>query len=333
MTESEAEEQETPVLTPELLPQQRFQVMVKEAQLDQSRADYLLQNFSGHFKEAAEWAKKAKDIIVTNENQTVMMEIARTGRLFLSKKRQEIEKARKWMKEPALREGQAIDKIANLLKDTIIPTEEHLRRQEDFVKLRQEAEAERIRLEVETRLEQERIAKEKADAEALAKAQAENARLRKESEQKQIALDAERKANEHKLAEERRKVAYEQEKIKKENEAKIAEENRKRQEELARVQAENKVKLDKERAEREKVESELRDKKQAEMKAEADRIRAEERAKSAGDQEKMLAFREAIISIKIPEVKSDINRRIIEDAKSHLYLAVSKITVVNQEEE
>jgi hypothetical protein len=300
MTESEAEEQEIPVLTPELLPQQRFQVMVKEAQLDKSRADYLLENFSGHFKEAAEWAKKAKDIIVTNENQTVMMEIARTGRLFLSKKRQEIEKARKWMKEPALREGQAIDKIANLLKDTIIPTEEHLRRQEDFVKLRQEAEAERIRLEVETRLEQERIAKEKSDAEALAKAQAENARLRKESEAKEKAL-----------AEERRKVAYEQEKIHKENEAKLA----------------------KERAEREKVEAELRAKKQAEMKAEADRIISEERLLSADDQTKMIAFRRSVEAIKIPEVKSAINKRIIEDAKSHLFLAVSKITVVNQEEE
>ena len=272
MTESEAEEQETPVLTPELLPQQRFQVMVKEAQLDQSRADYLLQNFSGHFKEAAEWAKKAKDIIVTNENQTVMMEIARTGRLFLSKKRQEIEKARKWMKEPALREGQAIDKIANLLKDTIIPTEEHLRRQEDFVKLRQEAEAERIRLEVEARMEQERITKEKADAEALAKAQ-----------------------------------------------------------------AENKVKLDKERADREKVEAELREKKQAELKAEADRIRAEEALKSAGDEVKLMNYRNeiGILLSKVPEVKGLKNVRIIEDIKSHLHLAfmMIKITVVNQEEE
>ena len=344
MTESEAEEQETPVLTPELLPEQKFHVMVKEANLDESRAAYLLKQFSGHFKDAAEYAKKAKHIIVTNENQTVLMEQARVARLFLSKKRQDIEKDRKWLKEPALREGQAIDKIANLLKDTIIPTEEHLRRQEDFIKLRQEAEAERIRLEVETRLEQERIAKEKADAEALAKAQAENARLRKESEAKEKAL-----------AEERRKVAYEQEKIKKENEAKIAEENRKRQEELARAQAENaeiarqrqaafdreqekirkenEAKLAKERAEREKVEAELRAKKQAEMKAEADRIISEERLLSADDQTKMIAFRKSVESIKIPEVKSAINKRIIEDAKSHLFLAVSKITVVNQEEE
>ncbi len=140
MTEEEME-QET--ITPEVLPESRFQVMIKEANLDESRANYLLQNFTNHFKEAAEWAKKAKDIIVTNDNQTVMMEMARTGRLFLAKKRQEIEKARKWMKEPALREGQAIDKIANLLKDTIIPTEEHLYRQENFTKLKKEAEGDK----------------------------------------------------------------------------------------------------------------------------------------------------------------------------------------------
>ena len=326
MTESEAEELETPVLTPELLPEQKFHVMVKEANLDESRAAYLLKQFSGHFKDAAEYAKKAKHIIVTNENQTVLMEQARVARLFLSKKRQDIEKDRKWLKEPALREGQAIDKISNFLKDTIIPTEEHLRRQEDFVKLRQEAEAERIRLEVETRLEQERIAEEKRKSEENARLQAENERLR--NEQKKIA---------------------------EENARKIAEENRKRQEELARVQAENaeiarqkqaafdreqekirkenEAKLAKERAEREKVEAELRAKKQAEMKAEADRIISEERLLSADDQTKMITFRKSVEAIKIPEVKSAINKRIIEDSKSHLWLAISKINLIQEEEE
>ena len=306
MTESEAEELETPVLTPELLPEQKFHVMVKEANLDESRAAYLLKQFSGHFKDAAEYAKKAKHIIVTNENQTVLMEQARVARLFLSKKRQDIEKDRKWLKEPALREGQAIDKIANLLKDTIIPTEEHLRRQEDFVKLRQEAEAERIRLEVEARMEQERIAEENRKAQENARLQAENERLRRE-----------------------------QEKIKKENEAKIAEENRKRQEELARVQAENKVKLDKERAEREKVEIELRHKKQAEQKAEADRIIAEERAKSAGDVEKLIRYRAGIKLIidQFPEIKNKELIRIAEDAKSYLWLAHSTLNQINNEEE
>jgi len=52
MTEEEAESLQTPVLTPELLPSQRFELMVKEANLDDSRAGYLLKEFLGHFKEA-----------------------------------------------------------------------------------------------------------------------------------------------------------------------------------------------------------------------------------------------------------------------------------------
>ena len=283
MTESEAEEG----ILPELLPAQKFEVMVKEAQLDESRANYLLQNFSNHFKEAAEWAKKAKDIIVTNENQTVLMEQARVGRLFLSKKRQDIEKARKWMKEPALREGQAIDRIANLLKDTIIPTEEHLRRQEDFIKLRQEAEAERIRLEVEAKIEKERIAKEEEDRKALAAAQAENEKLRKEQAERDKALQAER--------------------------------------------AEQAKKLEKERAEREKAEAELRQKRQAEMKAEAERIRAEERAKSAGDNDKLIALHKAIAAIELPEVKSHQAIKMVGEAKGYLYLAMKSIIIEEEE--
>lgn len=202
MTEEELEDG----IVPEVLPEQKFQVMIKDANLDESRANYLLQNFSNHFREASDWAKKAKDIIVTNENQTVMMEMARTGRLFLSKKRQEIEKARKWMKEPALREGQAIDRIANLLKDTIIPTEEHLLRQEKFIEFKKEAEAERIRLEVEARMEVDRIAKEKADAEALQTAHIENARLRAEAEFKEEVARKLKEENEKILLEERNKA-------------------------------------------------------------------------------------------------------------------------------
>lgn len=298
MTEEEAEETLMPVFTPELLPEQKFHVMVKEANLDESRAGYLLKQFSEHFKDAAEYAKKAKHIIVTNENQTVLMEQARVARLFLSKKRQDIEKDRKWMKEPSLREGQAIDKISNFLKDTIIPTEEHLRRQEDFIKLRQEAEAKRIRLEIEAKIEAERIAKEEADRKALAMAQAENDKLRKEQSEHEKVLAVERAKQEAILSKER---------------------------------AIQEAQLAKERAEREKLEEELRKKRQAEMKAEADRIKAEERAKSAGDNDKLIALHKVIAAIHIPEVKSKESIRMVENAKSYLSMALKSI-IINEEE-
>ena len=297
MTESEAEELETS-------PSTELVTIIKDARLEPDLANEFRINFEEHFKMANEWSKKAKNIIVTNENQTVLMEQARVARLFIRSKRLEIENFRKSKKEYYLRGGQAVDKVCGFLKNMIEPIENHLDLQEHYIEYKKKAEDARLLAEAQAKAEEDRIAEEKRKSEENARLQAENERLRRE-----------------------------QEKIKKENEAKIAEENRKRQEELARVQAENKVKLDKERADREKVEAELREKKQAELKAEADRIRAEEALLSADDQTKMIAFRRSVEAIKIPEVKSDINKRILEDAKSHLFLAVSKITVVNQEEE
>ena len=319
MTESEAEELETS-------PSTELVTIIKDARLEPDLAKEFTINFEEHFKMANEWSKKAKNIIVTNENQTVLMEQARVARLFIRSKRLEIENFRKSKKEYYLRGGQAVDKVCGFLKNMIEPIENHLDLQEHYIEYKKKAEDARLLAEAQAKAEEDRIAEEKRKSEENARLQAENERLR--NEQKKIA---------------------------EENARKIAEENRKRQEELARVQAENaeiarqkqaafdreqekirkenEAKLAKERAEREKVEAELRAKKQAEMKAEADRIISEERLLSADDQTKMIAFRKSVEAIKIPEVKSAINKRIIEDAKSHLFLAVSKITVVNQEEE
>ena len=301
MTESEAEELETS-------PSTELVTIIKDARLEPDLAKEFTINFEEHFKMANEWSKKAKNIIVTNENQTVLMEQARVARLFIRSKRLEIENFRKSKKEYYLRGGQAVDKVCGFLKNMIEPIENHLDLQEHYIEYKKKAEDARLLAEAQAKAEEDRIAEEKRKSEENARLQAENERLRRE-----------------------------QEKIKKENEAKIAEENRKRQEELARVQAENKVKLDKERADREKVEAELREKKQAELKAEADRIRAEEALKSAGDEVKLMNYRNeiGILLSKAPEVKGLKNIRIIEDIKSHLHLAfmMIKITVVNQEEE
>ena len=84
---------------------------------------------------------------------------------------------------------------------------------------------------------------------------------------------------------------------------------------------------------RDKQEAELRKKRESELRAEADRLYKEEALLKADDQTKMIAFRKSVEAIKIPEVKSAINKRIIEDSKSHLWLAISKINIINQEEE
>ena len=79
----------------------QLQIIVKESGLETSKAKYILDNFQDYFEIAAEWEKKAKTLIVTKENQTAEMQMARTGRLFLREKRIAIEKSRKELKEQA----------------------------------------------------------------------------------------------------------------------------------------------------------------------------------------------------------------------------------------
>lgn len=181
-------------------------VIVNESGLEPSKAKYILDNFQNYFEIAAEWEKKAQTLIVTKPDQKAEMEMARTGRLFLREKRIAIENSRKKLKEEALREGKAIDGIANVLKALIVPIEEYLDRQEHFVEIQQEKKEAAMRLEIEQRMEAERIAKEKADAEALEKARLENERLKKEAAEKDRKAAEERAKQEKALAAERAKA-------------------------------------------------------------------------------------------------------------------------------
>ncbi len=241
----------------------QLQVIVKESGLDQTKADYILNQFQNYFELASEWEKKAKTIIVTDEKQEVDMKMARTGRLFLREKRIAIEDARKKLKEQSLREGKAIDGIANVLKALIIPIEEYLEKQEKFVEIREAEKAELIRIEVEKKMEEDRL---KAEQEALAeqaRIKAENERLKNEAEAKEKALQAERAKVEAEKQEAERKAKAEQDRLKKEAEAQLAEERKiaeaKRKEEQDRAYAEierirkaNEEKFAKEREEKEK---------------------------------------------------------------------------------
>lgn len=184
----------------EILPRNELQVIVQNSGLEQSKAQFMLEQFTDHYKMAAEWAKKAKAIIVTDETQVVNMKMARTGHLFLREKRLEIEKARKELKESALREGKAIDMIANFLKDLIIPTEEHLERQEKFVELREKAKEDAKRAEIEKRMEEERIAEEKRLSQERERLRIENDKLRKEKEEAERQLRIKNQAEQKKEA-------------------------------------------------------------------------------------------------------------------------------------
>ena len=227
----------------------KLAVIVRESGLEATKAQILLTKFQNSFALAAEWEAKAKMLVVTNDDQIADMKIARIGRLALRAERITIENTRKDLKAEALREGKAIDGIANVLKALIVPIEEYLDKQEKFIELKAEAEAEAKRLEEEKKAEEDRIAKEKAEAEEQERIRKENKQLlidaeknRKEAEEKDKAMQVEREETEAREEQIKEKAKAAQEKLKRESEKKLAVEKAKRE------KAEEKARKEKEKA-------------------------------------------------------------------------------------
>lgn len=110
-------------------------VVVQESGLQGNKVESLLQSFAGAFSEAKKVVNEVKDIVVTDETQTDLMLKAREGRLALKKIRVDVENTRKELKEQSLREGRAIDGVANLIKALVVPVEEHLEKQEKYAEV------------------------------------------------------------------------------------------------------------------------------------------------------------------------------------------------------
>ena len=306
----------------------QLRVIVKESGLDATKAEYILNQFQNYFELAAEWEKKAKTLVVTNESQRTEMQMAKTARLFLREKRIAVEDSRKRLKEQCLREGKAIDGIANVLKALIIPIEEYLDKQEKFVEHREAAKAEIIRIEVEKKMEEDRIAAEQAAIAEQARIKAENERLRKEAEEKEKALQAERAKVETERKEAERKAREAQEKLRKEAEEKAEKISKENDAKLAKEREEANEKIQEALDKIEKVKIELRQKKDAEEKAKREAEEKIEAQKNAGDREKLLFLAESIEAIKFPEIKDTKNYLCLEEVKSLLYLAITKIQEV-----
>lgn len=173
----------------ETMKENQLAVIVKESGLEGTKAQIILEQFQDYFKIAAEWEAKAKTIVVTRADQAMEMEMARAGRLFLREKRIAIENARKKLKEDALREGKAIDGIANVLKALIVPIEEHLDAQEHFVEIENKRKEDAHRAEIERRMAEEEADREKAAAEEKVRLEREKA----EKAQREAEQEAERK--------------------------------------------------------------------------------------------------------------------------------------------
>ena len=275
----------------------KLEVLISESGLEQTKGQVLLDNFANYFQIASEWEKKAKNIVVKDASQQTDMQMARVGRLFLREKRIQLEKTRKELKEQSLREGKAIDGIANILKALIVPIEEYLGKQEKFVEIKAKEIAELARVEMERKAEEDRLAKEEAERKEQERIRLENEKLKKEAI-----------AKEKKMQVEREKAEAKQEKLEEKARLEREEAEAKRRE----IQKQARIARDKAEIERRALEDKARKEKfEAERKA---RIEKEKQNKIITEQKKK-AEAERISKLKI-EAQAGLDRELAKKAKA-----------------
>lgn len=244
-------------------PKNELILVVESTELDKPKAQILLENFTGFFDQAKEWEMKAKSLVVTDASQVAEMRLAREARLALKEIRVNAEKRRKDLKEQSLREGRAVDGIANVIKALIVPIEEHLEKQEKFAEFEEQRKKDALLAE---RVAQLRDYVQDTNLYNLADMTEQG--FTELLESSKIAFEArkeaERKAEEARLEKERL-AREEQERTKEENE---------------RLRKE----ADAERAEKERIQRELDDKKRAEEKAARDAKEKADAEKKAADE-------------------------------------------------
>ncbi len=305
--------------------------IAQEAELVDTKTQMLMNSFKDSFEEARELAKGAKDIVVTSEDQVEEMKKARTLRLSLKDVRVKVENTRKSLKEGLIREGKAIEGMANIVKALIVPVEEHLERQEKFAELLKETrkrETEKSRHDLLAKyvenadiysvhpdnlsedsfrqmLETAKYAFE-AKKEALRNEEAN--RIAKEAaqaaEQERIRSENERLKKE---AEEREKQFAAERAAQKEKEDKVAAETariRAEMAEKARIELEaSETKAKKEAEEKANLLKEMEAKREAEAKALKEKEDAEKAARLAPDVEKLKILAKYIRELPLPAVK------------------------------
>jgi len=106
--------------------------------LDNDRQNALAGRYNAVVVDLQTHLETAKTITVADDTDTKGMQAARATRLALKSIRVNVENTRKALKEASLREGKAIDGMANVLKYLIEPVETDLQAKEDFVRLAEE---------------------------------------------------------------------------------------------------------------------------------------------------------------------------------------------------
>lgn len=117
---------------------------IQKSGIDEEMKIKIMSQFEEFHLIAEEMDKKAKSLVVTNDSQTDIMREARDLRLFLVKKRGNINDTRVRLKEKSKIEGNAIQLIANSLTNIIKALEVHLYEQENFVEIREDLRKDKL---------------------------------------------------------------------------------------------------------------------------------------------------------------------------------------------
>lgn len=103
--------------------------------LDQSTAVTVKSSFEEFLSQVKEWEQKAYSFEVTSIDQVDQMNEAKTARLALVKIRTSADKRREELKRDSLNYGKAVQECYNLIAGKLKPMEEHLAKQEKFAEL------------------------------------------------------------------------------------------------------------------------------------------------------------------------------------------------------
>jgi hypothetical protein len=299
---------------------------------------------SSMFLPFSEQAEAIKDIVysltVTSPDQVDIIRKAREYRLKLKNLRVESEKVKKREKEESLRKGQAIDAVFRYILSIIVPMEEHLEKQENFVKLQEEqakasrkAEREQALVALEVDVSFYNLGDMPGETYAKLLHSSQEAFTAKKAAAEKA--EQERLAREKAEAEERERIRVENERLRKEAAEKqaaldaereaAAKERAAAEEAQRKKDEEHRAAMEAERKERERIEAEALAKQREQEKAERERREAEEKARLdqeaarrqaelAPDKEKLVALANRIAAVEMPSVESAEAKTVIENA-------------------
>ena len=329
-----------------------IEIQAYESGLSVEKHNELANRFNPFMAEVDGLIQSAKGIVVADAKDRDGMASARKVRLALKAIRVDIEDTRKELKESALREGKAIDGMANIIKFVIVPVEQELKEKEDFVRRAEEKRISALAEERRGELESLDVRREHFDLgcmadeayDALLSSSRLGYKAKKDAEAAERArIDAERVAAERAEADRREAERVERERIEAENArlkkaAAAAERDaakaRKKQESVrtaaeAKVRAAVKEAAALRKAEDDRQRQEAKDRaaaaaaeREAEVaKAKADKA-AEQALLAAPDTEKLRRLADDVCGLNVPSVSSDIALVAVHELRGILNSAV-----------